>query len=518
MGDMKEFKSSSELERHATNDEGQVRDVSHRLVGLNVQSEHARAMSGYETISAGWVICNSWVGIAATFALAIAQGGPVSLIYGPIIMFLLVGACALTLAELASVYPTAGGQYHWTSILSPKSSSRGLSYCCGATNVFAWIAICAGIAIIIPQQIMGMAVFYNPSYVPQTWHAFILYQGGNLMVLVYNVYLLKRSMWIHDVGFIISISCFVTLVITSLARTAPNFQSAKVVWTTFLNQSGWVDSVAFLTGLVNSNYMYAGIDGVIHLAEECKNAAMVVPRALMSTIAIGFVTSFVFAIVMVYCTNDFDAAVSTPTSVPIYEIWRQATRSDAAATVYLVFLLLMAFFALNGAQQTASRLSWSFARDNAIFGSRWLSKISPTQDVPIAALVFNFAIMFVIGCIYLGSSSAFNAFIGTGLILQHLTYAMPAALLMYRGRSSAWLPQTRSFKLPSWLGWTANVTTVGFAIFVLVIYCFPVAMPVSGSNMNYASAVIAVMALFATLNWFFYARKNYQGPRLEFSD
>jgi choline transport protein len=146
--------------------------------------------------------------------------------------------------------------------------------------------------------------------------------------------------------------------------------------------------------------------------------------------------------------------------------------------------MLMAFFALNGVQQTASRLTWSFARDDGMLGNRWLNKISPTQDVPTAALIFNFAIMFVIGCIYLGSSSAFNAFIGTGLILQYVTYAFPAALLMYRGRSSMWLPQTRSFRLPSWLGWTRNVTTVGFAIFVLVIYCFPVAMPVTGSNMS----------------------------------
>lgn len=47
-----------------------------------------------------------------------------TLIYGPIIMFVVVGACAATLAELASVYPTAGGQYHWTSILAPEKWSR----------------------------------------------------------------------------------------------------------------------------------------------------------------------------------------------------------------------------------------------------------------------------------------------------------------------------------------------------------------------------------------------------------
>jgi choline transport protein len=59
--------------------------------------------------------------------------------------------------------------------------------------------------------------------------------------------------------------------------------------------------------------MYAGIDGAIHLAEECKNAAVVVPWALMSTISIGFVTSFIFAIVMLYCTDDLQAVVSTAT-------------------------------------------------------------------------------------------------------------------------------------------------------------------------------------------------------------
>lgn len=48
------------------------------------------------------------------------------MIYGPIVMLVLVGACVMTLAELANVYPTAGGQYHWTSILAPRGVSRVL--------------------------------------------------------------------------------------------------------------------------------------------------------------------------------------------------------------------------------------------------------------------------------------------------------------------------------------------------------------------------------------------------------
>jgi hypothetical protein len=96
------------------------------LTNLDLLPSSSRTMSGLEIISAGWVICNSWGGLAATFSLAIIQGGPITMIYGPIIMFVLVGLCAATLAELASVYPTAGGQYHWTSILAPKGWSRGI--------------------------------------------------------------------------------------------------------------------------------------------------------------------------------------------------------------------------------------------------------------------------------------------------------------------------------------------------------------------------------------------------------
>lgn len=59
-------------------------------------------------------------------AISIASGGSVTLVYGIMLMFVLGGSCALSMAEIASVYPTAGGQYHWTSILAPESTSRAL--------------------------------------------------------------------------------------------------------------------------------------------------------------------------------------------------------------------------------------------------------------------------------------------------------------------------------------------------------------------------------------------------------
>lgn len=334
----------------------------------------------------------------------------------------------------------------------------------------------------------------------------------------------------------LTLASFLAITITCIARSAPHYEPSVRVWGTFLNDSGWSSGgVAFLTGLVTPNYMYAGIDGALHLAEECIDAAIVVPRALMSTLLIGFITSFAFMIAMLYCTSDLEAVVASRTGyaryflenhydtrlrrfltfrVPIYEMWRQATQSDTAATVFVVLLCCAATFALIGAQQTASRLTWSLARDRALVGSHWLSQINSHCQVPIWGLIFNFSIMFIIGCIYLGSSSAFNAFIGTGLVLQHISYALPAALLLYRNRSEAWLSKERSFRLPGVIGFTVNIITICFAFLVLIFYDFPTAIPVSGSSMNYTAAVLGVMALCGILNWAIYARKKYHGPRL----
>lgn len=55
--------------------------------------------------------------------------------------------------------------------------------------------------------------------------------------------------------------------------------------------------------------MFAGIDGAVHLAEECSNAAKAVPKALLSTMVIGFTLGLGFALAMLYSLTDFARVV-----------------------------------------------------------------------------------------------------------------------------------------------------------------------------------------------------------------
>lgn len=159
-----------------------------------------RKFSILNIISVGYNISNSWVAIATSFAIAIQSGGAVSLLYGIITVAATMACTGITLAELASVYPTAGGQYHFTSILASQRWSRGLSYACGLAAVFSWMTLAASIALAATQALMAMVVYWQPGYQAQNWHIFLVYQLMNAMMVAYNIVLTNRTLWVYNLG------------------------------------------------------------------------------------------------------------------------------------------------------------------------------------------------------------------------------------------------------------------------------------------------------------------------------
>ena len=91
-------------------------------------------------------------------------------------------------------------------------------------------------------------------------------------------------------------------------------ESSTFVRTNFTNNTGWAAAGgAVLTGLIDSNYGFAGLDGVIQLADECLNAATAVPWALLSVIVASFAIAMIFMIAMLYRISSFDAVLNTAT-------------------------------------------------------------------------------------------------------------------------------------------------------------------------------------------------------------
>lgn len=47
---------------------------------------------------------------------------------------------------------------------------------------------------------LALASFWNPGYTVQTWHVFLIFQAMNFLMVSYNIFLLKRTIWLQDVG------------------------------------------------------------------------------------------------------------------------------------------------------------------------------------------------------------------------------------------------------------------------------------------------------------------------------
>ncbi|TFB00474.1 Choline transport protein [Trichoderma ghanense] len=468
------------------------------VIHINPQAV-ARDIGPFQIIALGFNIPNSWAGVATAFSAALTAGGPASLIYGNFVSLAMYGSAAVTLAELASVYPTAGGQYHFTSIMAPKRFNRSISYVCGMMATVSWVICSASVASITSLCIASIAEFYG-GYKASNWQLFLISQGLNIFALGYNLFLMKKTGWLHNAAFFLTLSTFLVICIVCLARA--DKQSSTWVWANFEPSSGWPPAVSFFVGLSTHAYMFGGLDSALHLAEETLDASKMVPKALMSTIGIGFFSGFAFSVAMTYC-------------IPSLDIFANDPKSDTAATVFLGIVIAIFTFILIATQQTTSRLLWALARDQGLVFSPQFARLSPKLgDIPVAALLLDSGLIALCGCISLGSTAAFNALVGVFSMMQMISYAIPAALLMYRRRSKKVLPRKRAFKVPEVMGWACNMGTVIAAVIETVFFMLPTVLPVTASNMNYAVVVLAVIAIVMTLNWVVFARKHYQGPRI----
>ena len=203
------------------------------------------------------------------------------------------------------------------------------------------------------------------------------------------------------------ISFFIILIV--VPARAPTHQEARFVFANFVNNTGWeANGIAFIVGLINTNWSFACLDCATHLAEEVHRPEKMIPIAIMGTIGIGFVTSWFYSISMFFSMQDLEGLFGTLTGVPILELFYQALANKAGATVLEALIIATGIGCQIASHTWQSRLCWSFARDRGLPAGKFLSHVNPKLDVPVQAHFVSCFIVTVLGCLYLGSLTAFN--------------------------------------------------------------------------------------------------------------
>ncbi|KAK3618097.1 hypothetical protein LTR56_024866 [Elasticomyces elasticus] len=365
------------------------------------------------------------------------------------------------------------------------------------------------------QLIIGIISLYNENYSPQPWHQFLIYIGYNVVAALLNAFGNHMLPYINKTAIIWSISGFAIICITILACASPDYNSGDLVYRTFINETGWPGGVAWLLGLLQGGLGLTGFDATAHMIEEIPNAAVEGPKIMIYCVAIGIGTGFVFLSCLLFVAGPLEEVISSPAG-PLGYILYHATGSRAGTVCLLLFPLICLLFANVSIMTTSSRMTYAFARDGGLPFSRILSRVHPKLDVPLESLALTNVVVLVFGCIFLGSTSAFNAIVSASVVALGLSYGIPVAINCLRGRKM--LPATRSFILPEWFAWFANLLGVAYVILTTVLFVFPPELPVTGSSMNYCIVAFGIVLIISMIQWFVDGRKNFKGPKVELDD
>jgi len=91
------------------------------LHGMGYAQELDRRMKMFSNFAISFSIICILAGGITTYPVALSSGGPFSVTIGWVIGGVFAMVVAASLGQIASAYPTAGGLYHWSSILGGRA-------------------------------------------------------------------------------------------------------------------------------------------------------------------------------------------------------------------------------------------------------------------------------------------------------------------------------------------------------------------------------------------------------------
>lgn len=156
------------------------------------------------------------------------------------------------------------------------------------------------------------------------------------------------------------------------------------------------------------------------------------------------------------------------------------------------------------------RQLFAFARDGALPFGPWLSRVSPTWNLPFNSIFVTFVSTSLLSLINIGSSSAFNSFISlsTNSFLTSFMISI-GCLIWRRWTGNPLLPS--KFDLGRW-GLPVYFMAEIFLITAYVLCFFPQSPNPSAVSMNWNIVIYGGVAVISVVYYFVHARFQYAGP------
>jgi choline transport protein len=499
----------------------------------------------------GFACCEliTWETVLALFSQGFNNGGPAGLVYGFLIAWLSTLSVYTVISELASMAPIAGGQYYWVYMLAPLRWKKFSSYIIGWLTSLAWIATVATESIFAGTIIQGLIILDNPDYASKQWQGTLLAWAIVALAIFINCIVPSLLPKFEIFILVFHLAGFVTIM-TTLLVLAPH-GSARSVFLTSLNEEGWSSQgLSYCVGFLGNVATFVGADASVHMAEEIENAALNIPRAIFTSMTMNGLLGFAMMLTILFCLGNVESVLGTATGFPFIQIFYNDVGSIAGATAMGAVVLSLTWACAIGITTTASRMTWSFARDRGTPFSHFIMKVDPRTQVPIVAVGVVTLFACLLTLIYVGSYTAFNDVISLTITGFYGSYFLPSVFLLYhriKGHISPHGTTTESvsassliigaeekvpdrrnsvtvaqvhliwgpWHIPGILGTINNAYACVYMIFVIFWSFWPPVTPVDASTMNYSVVVTGGVIIFSIIWYHVRGKREYQGPLID---
>ncbi len=401
-----------------------------RLAELGYEQELKRGLGLVDTAALGFAGISPVVGLYAVALVGLIVAGPAWIWVLPIA---LAGQCLLlaVYAELASEFPIAGGAYQWSRRL------LGSSY--GWFN--GWVAVCAYAAANTAVAYLGAPWLLALLEIEPTPGAVV---GAGIALIVFAAVI--GSLGIDLVGRVVRAGILAEVLasvgIAIALLLAFREQSFSIFGDTLGAEvlSGGSVLAAMLAALAVGGWVFIGFDCAVGVAEETRDAARHVPKAIWIALLSVGVLVIVNAAAVTLAHPDPAAVVAGGDADPVTTavVSSFGSWSDKPFTA----IVLVAFVACSvAAQGVTARTIYSMARDRTIPGWRLLRRVD-RRRTPIGGMVATV----IAGCLglLLGlEATAVGSLITFGTAAIYVSFLLVAIAALIARVRGTWRPAGR---------------------------------------------------------------------------
>jgi len=454
-------------------------DEAARLEGLGYSSEFKREMSLAANFSLGFTYLSPVVATYTLFAIALATGGP-PMIWWLVIVGIGQFLVALVFGEVVSQFPVAGGVYPWARRLW----GRRWAWMTGWVYLIALLVTIASVVYGAGPYLALLLEFTPGTGSTVTCALIMLAVALGLNMLGTKILALAAT-----IGFVAELVG--ALIVGGWLLLTERHQNLSVLFDTegVTGHSGGYLS-AFLAAAIIGVYQYYGFEACGDVAEEVPDPTRVIPRAMRMTIYIGGAASILVCLSLLLAVPDFSAVISGEDPDPVISVLNSAF--GVTGTKFVLVVVMVSFLSCTlSLMAAASRLMYSYARDDMIFASHLLRHFDQKRHVPPYSMVIAASVPAIVVLGSVISTKALTSIVSFAILGIYLGFQM-VVLAALRARLKGWVP-SGSFTLGAW-GMPVTIAALAYGVFTMINIAWP-RTPDAAWYDNYLVALSAVVGV-----------------------